>query len=207
MFSRRIRVKSPLYTGRDSDVAPEGMTYLLAKAVHLIGMVVWFAGLFYSVRLFIYHVEANERPEPERSVLQRQYTMMENRLWNIITTPGMVVTLVFGAWLTLQSPHLRSGWLHTKLFLVGLLVAYHLYSGRLRKNIQSNHTSWTSYHLRMWNEAPTLLLVAIVFLAVFKSLTSVAWGVGGLLTLGVILMVAIRLYRRARETRPVSEAP
>src|SRR5687768_10491097 len=78
--------------------ASEGcMAYLWLKAFHIIGVVAWFAGLFYLVRLFVYHVEAAERPEPERAVLQPQFALMERRLYRIITRPAMVLTLATAA--------------------------------------------------------------------------------------------------------------
>ncbi len=109
------------------------MGYLFAKALHMVGFVSWFAGLFYIVRLFIYHVEAAARPEPERSLLHAQFTLMERRLWLAITVPAMVITVVFGGWLGytyLSAVPLATGaWLLVKLGLVALLLAYHLLCG------------------------------------------------------------------------------
>ena len=92
------------------------MAYYWFKAFHLVGIVVWFAGLFYLVRLFIYHVEANEQPEPARSILKNQYQLMEQRLYSIITTPGMLVTIAMAIGLIYTEPDvLKQGWLHFKL--------------------------------------------------------------------------------------------
>jgi putative membrane protein len=171
--------------------------YLTAKALHVIGFVTWFAGLFYVVRLFIYRVEAGDRPAAERAILEPQLALMTRRLWYIITWPGMLFTLGAGSWLAWQYG-LGAGWLHAKLGLVALLVGYHLACHRLFRQLARGECRLGSQQLRMWNELPTLLLVAIVFVAVFKSALSALWAVLGLVALGVVLMVAIRLYRRAR---------
>jgi putative membrane protein len=176
------------------------MGYLFAKALHIVGFVSWFAGLFYIVRLFIYHVEAAARPEPERAVLHAQFTIMERRLWLAITVPAMVITVVFGAFLGytyLSAVPLATGaWLLVKLALVAVLLAYHLSCGRVRKQLAAGTCRWTSAQLRMWNELATLLLVAIVMLAVFKTLFSAVWGTLALVGFGIALGGAVRLMRK-----------
>jgi protoporphyrinogen IX oxidase len=175
------------------------MAYYWFKAFHIIGVVVWFAGLFYLVRLFIYHVEANEQPEPARSILKNQYEIMEKRLLNIITTPGMIVTVVMAVGLLVNNRELlHEGWLHNKLLFVAVLLFYHHYCVRVMKQLQRNECGWSSKQLRALNEAPTLLLVVIVMLAVFKNnlpTDLTAWVIFGL----VVLMAAtIQLYARKR---------
>ncbi|MGJ3249397.1 MAG: protoporphyrinogen oxidase HemJ [Elainellaceae cyanobacterium] len=175
------------------------MAYLWFKAFHLIGVVVWFAGLFYLVRLFIYHVEANEQPEPAQGILKTQYELMEKRLYRIITTPGMLVTVAMAIGILWQEPAvLKDGWLHAKLALVLVLVGYHHYCGRLMKKLAADECRWTSKQLRALNEFPTLLLVAIVMLAVFKNnfpTNASSYLIAGL----VVLMAAtIQLYARKR---------
>ncbi|NBU92907.1 MAG: protoporphyrinogen IX oxidase, partial [Flavobacteriia bacterium] len=89
-------------------------------------MVSWFAGLFYMVRLFVYSVEANEKEEPEKSILTRQFTLMQGRLWWIIATPAMVLTVVFGVMMLWIRPfHLQQLYMHLKLGFVVLLLVYH----------------------------------------------------------------------------------
>ncbi|MDC0831635.1 hypothetical protein AY599_15170 [Leptolyngbya valderiana BDU 20041] len=186
------------------------MPYLWYKAFHLIGVVVWFAGLFYLVRLFIYHVEADAEPEPARSILKNQYQIMEKRLYHIITTPGMLVTAAMAIGLITTEPEiLKSGWLHIKLTFVAVLIAYHFYCGRLMKQLERGECNWTSKQLRALNEAPTLLLLVIVMLAVFKNNfpTNIApWLIFGT----VVLMAAtIQLYARKRrldKERELTEA-
>ena len=104
---------------------------LYLKALHLIFIVTWFAGLFYIVRLFIYHAEAESKEEHERSVLQGQYKIMEKRLWYGITWPSMVLALVFGLWLAEVNNLWFSPWFQAKLVLVLLLLLYHLECGRI----------------------------------------------------------------------------
>lgn len=175
------------------------MAYLWFKAFHLIGVVVWFAGLFYLVRLFIYHVEANEQPEPAQGILKTQYELMEKRLYRIITTPGMLVTVAMAIGILWQEPAvLKDGWLHAKLALVLVLVGYHHYCGRLMKKLAADECRWTSKQLRVLNEFPTLLLVAIVMLAVFKN--SFPTNASSYLIAGLVVIMAatIQLYARKR---------
>ncbi|WP_404790280.1 protoporphyrinogen oxidase HemJ [Altericista sp. CCNU0014] len=175
------------------------MAYFWFKAFHIIGVVVWFAGLFYLVRLFIYHVEANDEPEPAQSILKKQYGLMEKRLLNIITTPGMLVTVVCAIGLLVVQPDwLKQGWLHAKLTFVVLLLGYHYYCTRLMKQLAAGTCRWSGQQLRALNEAPTVLLVVIVLLVVFKSsfpTDITVWVIFGM----VVAMVAtIQLYARKR---------
>jgi putative membrane protein len=175
------------------------MTYYWLKSFHIIGVVVWFAGLFYLVRLFIYHVEAEAEPEPAQTILKRQYEVMERRLYNIITTPGLVVTVAMAIALLVTMPdYLKNGWMHIKLALVGVLLAYHIYCGRLMGQLQRGECQWSSQQLRALNEAPTLLLVVIVMLVVFKNnfpTGATTWLVVGLV---VTMAATIQLYARKR---------
>lgn len=176
------------------------MAYFWFKAFHIIGVVVWFAGLFYLVRLFIYHVEANEESEPAQSILKKQYGLMEKRLLNIITTPGMVVTVVCAVGLLVGNPGwLKESWLHAKLTFVVLLLGYHYYCTRLVKQLETGTCRWSSQQLRGLNEAPTILLVVIVLLVVFKNsfpTDATVWVIFGM----VVAMVAtIQLYARKRK--------
>lgn len=175
------------------------MAYYWFKAFHVVGVVVWFAGLFYLVRLFIYHAEAEAEPEPARSILQKQYALMEKRLYNIITTPGMVVTVAMAIGLLSQEPQvLRDGWLQAKLGFVALLMAYHMYCGRLMKQLVAGTCQWSGQQLRALNEAPTLLLVVIVMLAIFKN--SFPTGVTTWLMVALVVLMAatIQLYAKKR---------
>lgn len=175
------------------------MAYYWFKAFHIVGVVVWFAGLFYLVRLFIYHVEAEAEPEPARSILQNQYAIMETRLLKIITTPGMILTLAMAAGLLWQRPEvLHEGWMHAKLGFVALLVGYHLYCAKLRKQLAKGECKWGPKQLRALNEAPTLLLVIIVMLVIFQNsfpTNATTWLVAGLV---LSFVISIQLYARKR---------
>ena len=173
--------------------------YLWFKTFHIIGVVVWFAGLFYLVRLFIYHVEADTLSTDAQAVLKPQYSLMEKRLANIITTPGMVMTVAMAIGLLATNPGwLQQGWLHVKLAFVALLLAYHVFCYRLMGQLERGVCTWSSGKLRALNEAPTLLLVVIVMLAVFKAqfpTSSATWLVVALV---VFMALAIQLYARKR---------
>lgn len=176
------------------------MAYYWFKAFHLIGVVVWFAGLFYLVRLFVYHAEASQELEPAQTILKKQYEIMEKRLYRIITTPGMLVTVAMAIGLLTTEPDvLKDGWLHIKLAFVAVLLAYHHYCGRIMKKLAAGECQWSGQQFRALNEAPTILLVVIVLLAVFKNnlpTDITAWAIFGM----VIAMVAsIQLYAKKRK--------
>ncbi|MEB3359266.1 MAG: protoporphyrinogen oxidase HemJ [Synechococcales bacterium] len=175
------------------------MAYLWFKAFHIVGVVVWFAGLFYLVRLFIYHVEADEQPEPAQGILKAQYELMEKRLYRIITTPGMILAVAMAIGILWQEPAvLKDWWLHAKLAFVAVLLAYHHYCGRLMKKLWAGECQWTSQQLRALNEFPTLLLVVIVLLAIFKN--SFPTDITSYLVMGLVVLMAatIQLYARKR---------
>ncbi|QSJ14201.1 protoporphyrinogen oxidase HemJ [Nostoc sp. UHCC 0702] len=176
------------------------MAYSWFKAFHIIGIVVWFAGLFYLVRLFIYHIEANTEPEPARTILKNQYQIMEKRLYRIITTPGMLVTVAMAIGLLSTEPDvLKEGWLHVKLLFVALLLGYHHYCGRLMKQLAADECRWNSQQMRALNEAPTVMLMVIVLLAVFKNnlpTDITAWLIFGSI---ILMAVTIQLYAKKRK--------
>ena len=175
------------------------MAYYWFKAFHLIGIVVWFAGLFYLVRLFVYHAEAEQESEPTRSILKKQYGIMEQRLYSIITTPGMILTVAMAIGLISTEPEiLKSSWLHIKLAFVLLLIGYHHFCKRIMKKLAAEECQWTGQQFRALNEAPTILLVLIVLLAVFKNslpLDAATWLVAGLV---VTMVASIQLYAKKR---------
>ncbi len=172
--------------------------YLYLKALHIIFITTWFAGLFYIVRLFIYHAEARTQEEPAASILQKQYTLMEWRLWYIITWPSALITLVLGSWLMVGTGAWQSPWMHVKLTMVIGLYAYQMYCHKIFRKFQNNEETWGSTKLRIWNEVATLFLFAIVFVVVLKSSITWIWGMASLVLLSVIMMVAIKLYGKAR---------
>lgn len=170
------------------------------KSLHIIFVVTWFAGLFYIVRLFIYHTEAEDKPEPERSILKNQFSIMEKRLWYGITWPSLFGTYIFGFWMLYEIPaYLHSNWLLLKLSFVFGLTLYHLQCGVIYKRIQNNVFKYSSIKLRIWNEVATLFLVAIVFIVVVKDALSWIWGLIGLIIFSALLMLAIQIYRKKRK--------
>ncbi len=175
------------------------MNYLWFKAFHIIGVVVWFAGLFYLVRLFVYHVEANEQPEPARTILQEQYQLMEKRLYNLITTPGMVLTVVMAIALLVTAPDLlKQPWLHAKIAFVVANIGYHHYCGRLMKQMSVGKFAWNSQQLRWLNEVPTVFLAIIVLLAVFKDQLPTSATAWGMLAMIIAMAAVIQLYAKKR---------
>ena len=175
------------------------MSYLYLKALHIIFVVTWFAGLFYIVRLFIYHTEAFERPKNEQEILINQFQTMEKRLWYGITWPSCILTLVFGSsllhhWLPLSS----NPWLISKLAMVVLLFLYHLLCGSILKKLKEGRSPYSSMQLRILNEVSTIFLVGIVFLVSLKNLMSMIYGIIGLIIFSIILMIAIKVYRNIR---------
>lgn len=176
------------------------MSYTVLKALHIIFMVSWFAGLFYIVRLFIYHTEAQEKSPQEKEILSTQFKIMERKLWWIITTPAMILTVVFGTWMLIENPALlKMGWMHIKLTFVALLLVYHFVCQKIMHKLDKNHFSWSSNQLRLWNEVATLALVAIVFLVIMKSSLNWIYGTVGFFAVAVALMIAIKIYKRYRK--------
>lgn len=175
------------------------MTFFYLKALHIIFVVTWFAGLFYIVRLFIYHTEAAQKSEPERSILISQFKIMERRLWFGITWPSAITTLFFGLSLIHSFiPLSAHPWLLVKLaFVLGLFV-YQLSCHKIFKNLQNDIIKYTSTQLRIWNEVATIFLVAIVFLVVLKDILSMTKALIGLVIFSILLLVAIRIYRKIR---------
>lgn len=137
---------------------------LWVKALHIVSMVCWFAGIFYLPRLFVYHAACDDEPGRER------FKVMERKLYRGITTPSMVATVIFGLWLigyNVQG-YMSQGWLHAKLLLVALLIGYHFYCGHLVKVFRDDRNTRSHVFYRWFNELPVLVLVAVVILAVVK---------------------------------------
>jgi protoporphyrinogen IX oxidase len=175
------------------------MTFLYLKAVHIIFIVTWFAGLFYMPRLFVYITEAHEKSEPEKSILLKQLKMMASRLWYGITWPSAVITLGMGTALLInQSEWLQHGFMHMKLTLVFFLYLYHFSLHAILKNLERDIVKYTSQQLRLWNEVATLFLISIVFIIVLKNALSMAWGLAGLLVVTFLILAGIRLYKKYR---------
>src|SRR5919106_1032686 len=138
---------------------------LWIKAFHIIFMVTWFAGLFYLPRLFVYHALSEDPISTER------FKIMERRLFFGIMTPGGAMTLLFGLWMLVGygwDNYLAQGWIRVKLVLVVLLIGYHLYLGKVLFDFRSDRNRHSHVYYRWINEFPTLVLIAVVILAVVK---------------------------------------
>ena len=174
--------------------------YHYIKALHLIFVVTWFAGLFYIPRLFIYHIEASQKPSPEKEILVPQLQMMSKRLWNMITWPSAILCTLFAVILLVLNPGLlKFPWMHVKLAFVLLLWAYHIKNHFIYKQLQRNEVKYTSNYMRIWNEGATIILFAVIFLVILKSAINWIFGVLGIIALGILLMLGIRLYKRIRD--------
>ncbi|UGU18262.1 CopD family protein [Sinomicrobium kalidii] len=177
--------------------------YNYIKALHLIFVITWFAGLFYIPRLFVYQVEAFRKPSPEKEILGKQLKLMAKRLWFIITWPSAILAVVFAVWLLFLYPSwLSMGWMHVKLLFVLLLIGYHLKTHQIFKQLQRDEVKYSSGFMRIWNEGATILLFAIVFLVILKNSINWIFGVLGILVLGILLMLGIKLYKRIRDKNP-----
>lgn len=174
-------------------------SYLLA--LHIIFIVTWFSGLFYIVRLFIYAAEAHEKNQPE---MVAQFNIMAKRLWLGITWPSAILTIIFGPLVMWQGGWLanfgQQGWLHVKLTFVILLYGYFYSLHRVYKQQQKGIFKISPQKLRIWNEVATVFLIAIVMLAVVKNALSWLWGLLGLVALMVLLMAAIKIYKKVRKS-------
>lgn len=174
--------------------------YNYIKSLHLIFVITWFAGLFYMPRLFIYQIEALHKPLPDKEILGNQLKVMAKRLWFIITWPSAVLAVFFACWLLIIQPMwLQQGWMQVKLGFVVLLILYHLKNHQIYNELQRDKVKYTSNFMRVWNEGATILLFAGVFLAILKNAVSWIFGVLGIIGLGVVLMLGIRLYKKIRE--------
>ena len=177
------------------------MEFNYIKALHIIFVICWFAGLFYMVRLFIYTTEAHEREEPARSILTQQLILMQKKLWFIIAWPAAIGTVVFGFWMYFLnfSYYSTQPWMWLKLFFVAVLIFYHLRCHFIYRNQENGIFASGSFKLRLFNELATVLLVAIVFLVVVKSSSSLVWGMLGLFVFAVVLMTCVFVYKKQRK--------
>jgi putative membrane protein len=161
------------------------------------------AGLFYGVRLFIYHTEAQDKPEPDRKILSDQFVIMERKLWYIIATPSMYLVLIAGITMVcLNFDYLiKQPWLHVKLLFVLGLIVYHFICQHKMNQMAKGIFKWTSTQMRIWNEVATIALFAIVFLVVLKSALNWIFGVVGIILFSLIIMSAVKIYKYYREKK------
>nr|WP_321243127.1 CopD family protein [uncultured Psychroserpens sp.] len=177
--------------------------YNYIKALHLIFIVTWFAGLFYIPRLFVYQIEAFHKPSPEKEILGKQLKLMAKRLWNIITWPSAILATTFAIWLLILNPVLLEiPWMQVKLGFVVLLILYHLKTHHYYKQLQNDDVKKSSNFMRLWNEGATFILFAVIFLVILKSAINWIFGVVGIFVLGVLLMLGFKIYKNMRHKNP-----
>ncbi len=181
------------------------MAYQYLKALHIIFVVTWFAGMFYMPRLFIYNTEANEKEETIKNALHHQFAVMMKRLWFGITWPSAILTLVLGitvlfkgGWENILFTE-SARWLLVKLCFVLLLYGYHFSLHKIYRQQMAGVFRHTSQQLRIWNEVATIFLVTIVMLATVKQSISFVWGLTGLFCFVVLLLSAVKIYKTVRQ--------
>lgn len=176
------------------------MLFLILKALHIIFVVTWFAGLFYIVRLFIYAAEASVlKDNQEKEILLKQYFIMQRRLWYGITWPSAILTFIFGTGLLVTYDSFPA-WLALKLGCVFLLYFYHFSCHKIYTQQQRGDFNYTPFQLRVWNEVATLFLFAIVFIVILKHQITLSSIIICLIILAVLLFISVRVYAKRRKS-------
>lgn len=176
--------------------------YYYILAVHIVFVISWMAGLFYILSLFIYHTEAGEKPEPDKSILQVQFIKMEATLWKIIATPAMVISVLAGVlMLTLHSGLLQMDWMWVKIGFVLALLIYHFICQNIIKLLKNNQSRLTSFQLRLWRELATIFMIAIVFVVILKNAMNWIYGLLGIMGVALAITIAVKLYKNYRKKR------
>lgn len=175
--------------------------YLILKVFHIFGFVAWFAGLFFLVRMFVYHTESFDFENPKRDILRKEYEQIEGRVYKIICRPAMILTWLCGIGLVITYGwdwFKASYWLHFKLALVIALTIYHEYCQKLIDQLKSGPTVFSSFQFRLWNELPSILLLAIVLLAVYKNSLDFLKAAAGVILFGIVIFAIAKAYRNRR---------
>lgn len=177
------------------------MYLLFFKSIHIFGFVAWFAGLFYLVRMFVYHVEAMDQPQVEREILTRQFNVMQWRVFKIICRPAMVLTWLCGLsmlyihgmeWFT------SNWWMHIKLVFLFMMSGYTDYCKNIIKRLEKGEMPYSSFQFRLINEVPTLFLLSISLLAVYRNAFNIWYTLVGILSFGFLLFTFAKLYKKRR---------
>jgi putative membrane protein len=181
--------------------------YLYFKIFHLIGMVSWMAGLFYLPRLYVYHAEAREQPEPARTIIQQQLDLMSGRLLHIITTPALIMTFIGGIGMLVLYPDLlQQPWLWVKGVLVFALAGYHGWCSATRKKLARGEPVMTAHGFRVMNEGPTIALVLICTYAVLRDRVGLLAGLGISVAMVLLLGIGIQAYAAYRKRAEAAAA-
>lgn len=179
------------------------MEYNYIKSLHLIFVITWFAGLFYIVRLFVYHAETQQKTKEEQAILVPQYQLMQYRLWYIITWPSAILASIFAFCMLFFTPTgkawLQTDWMQVKLVFVALLYGYHAKCQHYFSQLQKNNIPKSASFFRLWNEGATIILFAVVFLVILKNAINWVYGVVGIFVFSLLIMLGYRFYKRIRE--------
>jgi len=168
-------------------------------AVHIVFVISWMAGLFYILSLFIYHTEANDKVEPEKSILLNQFVKMETTLWKIICAPAMVISVLAGASMLTLNPFLfQMDWMLVKLGFVAGLLIYHFICQNIAKQLKNGQFKLSSFQLRLWRELATIFMIAIVFVVILKNAVNWIYGLIGIMGVAMAIMIAVKLYKKYR---------
>jgi putative membrane protein len=176
------------------------MYFQYIKAVHIIFVITWFAGLFYMVRLFVYYAETDVLSSPDKEILRNQFKLMQRRLWYGITWPSAIITALMGTLLVIEYGSIPS-WLWIKLGFVAILYLYHFICHTIFKKQQNDLPSYSSQQMRLWNEVATVLLVGIIFIVELKNTISLFWGLLGLAIFTIMILLGIKVYKSLRENK------
>ena len=153
----------------------------------------------------MYQIEANDKPSPEKEILQKQYKIMTYRLWYIITWPSAILASIFAFWMLfftdLGKSWLQMPWMHVKLLFVFLLYLYHLKCHQIFKQLQNDQVNCTTNFMRLWNEGATIILFSVVFLVILKNEFNWIFGVIGIIVFSVLIMLGFKFYKRIREKK------
>lgn len=174
---------------------------LYFKALHIFGFVAWFAGLFYLVRMFVYHVEAGTKQEPDKSILQAQFTLMQKRVYKIICNVAAILTWSCGTamiFLYGMEWFKANTWLHIKLILLFILTGYHLYCKTVIDKLERGEEVMSAFGFRLFNEVPSILLLTIVLLACIRSMEEFVLTLPYILAFGVAIYFIAKIYKRIR---------
>lgn len=172
--------------------------YLYLKSLHIIFVVTWFSGMFYLVRLFVYNCEANEKTAIEKQILQQQFSVMISRLYWAITLPSAILTLLLGIALLIHFLPVPE-WLWIKLGFVLLLYLYQISLHIIMKQQLCGVFKYSGQQMRLWNEVPTIILVAVIFLVILKNTLSMFYGIIGLFAFIILIFSAIKIYKSTRK--------
>ncbi len=177
---------------------------LYFKALHIFGFVAWFAGLFYLVRMFVYHVEAGKEDQPKKLILQEQFTIMQKRVFSIICNTAAVLTWVCGIsmiYLYGMEWFKANTWLHVKLVLLLVLTGYHIFCKSIINSLEKGDFIMSAFNFRLFNEMPSILLLAIVLLASLRDMNEFVGTLPYILAFMISIFFIAKFYKSIREKK------